>query len=78
MHQRNGSDRHEMCRPFCKLFYRSLRILIYNRQIVIIIVRGKADSLHPPGAGPGEAYLNGFVGGGVFAFGLAGNVLSVP
>ena len=39
---------------------------------------GKADSLHPPGAGPGDAYLNGFTGGGVFAFGLAGNVLSVP
>ena len=39
---------------------------------------GKAGSLHPPGAGPGDAYLKGFTGGGVFAFGLAGNVLSVP
>ena len=42
------------------------------------VFRSKADSLQPPGAGPGDAYLNGFAGGGVFGFGLAGNVLSVP
>ena len=82
MHQRNGSDKHEMYQPLCKLFYGSLRIVRVgssaDQQIVTIIILRKADSLHPPGAGPGEAYLNGFAGGGVFAFGLAGNVLSVP
>ena len=84
MHLRNGSDKHEMYQPLCKLFYGSLRIFkgrILSRlatKLVTIIILRKADSLHPPGAGPGEAYLNGFAGGGVFAFGLAGNVLSVP
>ena len=33
--------------------------------------------LHPPDARPGVGYLNGFDGGGVFGFTLAGNCLSV-
>ena len=34
--------------------------------------------MQPPGAIPGDAYLNGLTGGGVLAFALAGKDLSVP